>query len=58
MNLPTLAVVLVALAFTALLVWVLLPSNKARLEAHGTIPLTDGPLESGDSNNDSHRRSR
>ena len=58
MNLPTLAVVLVALAFTALLVWVLLPSNKARLEAHGAIPLSDEPLEDGDSKLDSHRRSR
>ncbi len=41
MSLPVIAVVLVALAFTGLVVWVALPRNKARLEAHGAIPLHD-----------------
>jgi len=44
MSLATVAVVFVAVAFTALLVWVLLPGNKTRLEAHGAIPLEDGAL--------------
>lgn len=42
MSLGALSVVIVTVAFTGLLVWVLRPSNKARLEAHGSIPLRDG----------------
>jgi cbb3-type cytochrome oxidase subunit 3 len=53
MNLPTAAVVFVALAFTALVVWVLLPRNRSRLEAHGAIP-----LEGDDSQQERNRRSR
>ena len=41
MSLPVIAVVLVAVAFTGLVVWVVLPRNKARLEAHGAIPFHD-----------------
>jgi cbb3-type cytochrome oxidase subunit 3 len=41
MSLPELAVVLVAVAFTALVVWVLLPRNKKRFEDDARIPLDD-----------------
>ena len=41
MNLPTLATLLVSIAFIGLCVWVLWPSNKARLERYGSIPLED-----------------
>lgn len=41
MNLPTLATVLVSLAFIGLCVWVLWPSNKARFERDARIPLQD-----------------
>ena len=41
MNLPTLATVLVSLAFIGLCVWVLRPSNKARFEQAALIPLLD-----------------
>jgi cbb3-type cytochrome oxidase subunit 3 len=41
MTLPTLATVLVSLAFVGLCIWVLRPSNKARLERHGLIPFDD-----------------
>ena len=41
MNLPILATLLVTFAFTGLIVWVLLPSNKARFERDALIPLRD-----------------
>ena len=41
MNLPTLATVLVSLAFIGLCIWVLRPSNKARFEQAALIPLMD-----------------
>jgi cbb3-type cytochrome oxidase subunit 3 len=41
MNLPTLATVLVSLAFAGLCIWVLWPSNKARFERDALIPLQD-----------------
>jgi cbb3-type cytochrome oxidase subunit 3 len=41
MILPTLATVLVSLAFVGLCVWVLRPSNKTRLERYGQIPFDD-----------------
>jgi len=42
MSFGALAVVIVAVAFTGLVIWVMRPSNKARLESYGTIPLRDG----------------
>ncbi len=41
MNLPTLATVLVSLAFVGLCIWVLWPSNKARFERDALIPLQE-----------------
>jgi cbb3-type cytochrome oxidase subunit 3 len=41
MTLPTLATVFVSIAFVGLLVWVLAPRNKARLEALASIPFDD-----------------
>jgi cbb3-type cytochrome oxidase subunit 3 len=41
MTLPTLATVLVSVAFVGLIVWVLAPRNKARLEALASIPFDD-----------------
>jgi hypothetical protein len=41
MSLASVAVVFVAVAFTALVVWVCLPRNRDRLEAHGAIPLDE-----------------
>ena len=41
MTLPTLATVIVCIAFVGLIVWVLMPSNKARLESLGSIPFDD-----------------
>lgn len=41
MSLASVAVVLVAVAFAGLVIWVVLPSNKARLERYGSIPLDD-----------------
>jgi cbb3-type cytochrome oxidase subunit 3 len=42
-NLPTLATLLVSIAFIGLCAWVLLPSNKARIEKYGQIPFEDDP---------------
>jgi len=47
MTLPTLATVIVSIAFVGLLVWVLLPSNKARLESLGSIPFDDDEEQAG-----------
>jgi hypothetical protein len=52
MSFATAAVVFVAIAFSTLVVWVLLPSNRKRLEAHGEIPLDEGTPS------DRRRRSR
>jgi len=41
MNLPTLATVLVSVAFIGLCIWVMWPSNKQRLEDQGKIPFAD-----------------
>jgi cbb3-type cytochrome oxidase subunit 3 len=41
MTLPALATVIVSLAFVGLIVWVLWPANKARLEALASIPFND-----------------
>jgi cbb3-type cytochrome oxidase subunit 3 len=41
MSLPVIATVLVSVAFVGLIVWVLLPSNKARFERDAQIPLQD-----------------
>jgi cbb3-type cytochrome oxidase subunit 3 len=41
MTLPTLATVLVSIAFIGLIVWVARPANKARLEAQASIPFDD-----------------
>jgi cbb3-type cytochrome oxidase subunit 3 len=41
MHVGTIATVLVAVAFIALCVWVMRPSNKDTIESHGRIPLDD-----------------
>lgn len=41
MNSSVIVTVLVPIAFTALLVWVLRPLNKKRLESYGSIPLDE-----------------
>lgn len=41
MSFGAIATLLVAIAFTGLVYWVLRPSNKARLESYGAIPLDD-----------------
>jgi cbb3-type cytochrome oxidase subunit 3 len=41
MSFGAIATLLVAVAFTGLVYWVLRPSNKARLESYGAIPLDD-----------------
>jgi cbb3-type cytochrome oxidase subunit 3 len=41
---PTLfSLLAVTLGFTALVAWVFWPSNKSRMERHGSIPLGDEP---------------
>jgi hypothetical protein len=46
MSIGAAATLLVAIAFTALVVWVVLPRNRARLERFGRIPLdTDDSTE-------------
>lgn len=41
---PTLfSLLAVTLGFTALVTWVFWPSNKARMERHGSMPLDDEP---------------
>jgi cbb3-type cytochrome oxidase subunit 3 len=47
MTFGAIATLLVALAFTGLVYWVLRPANKARFESYGSIPLDDDgrPLE-------------
>jgi cbb3-type cytochrome oxidase subunit 3 len=47
MTLPTLATVIVCIAFVGLIVWVLMPSNKARLESLGSIPFDDEEKQAG-----------
>jgi len=41
MTLAALATVLVSVAFVGLVVWVLWPANKARLESLASIPFND-----------------
>ena len=41
MSMQILALIVVVLAFTALFVWVFLPSNRARFEAHGELILDE-----------------
>jgi len=41
MNIGALATVAVAIAFSALLVWVLKPANRARFERYARIALDD-----------------
>jgi cbb3-type cytochrome oxidase subunit 3 len=47
MTLPALATVIVSIAFVGLIVWVLMPSNKARLESLGSIPFDDEEKRTG-----------
>ena len=39
MSMQILALIFVVLSFTALFVWVFLPRNRARFEAHGELIL-------------------
>jgi cbb3-type cytochrome oxidase subunit 3 len=41
MTLGALVTLLVAIVFTGLVVWVVLPRNRSRLERHGEIPFDD-----------------
>lgn len=41
MSIQILALIVVVLVFTALFVWVFLPSNRSRFEAHGELILDE-----------------
>jgi hypothetical protein len=47
MTFGAVATLLVAVAFTALVVWVILPRNRDRLEDHGRIPLDSNKTDEG-----------
>ena len=47
MTFGAIATLLVAIAFTALVVWVLLPRNRKKLESHGRIPFDTNETDEG-----------
>ena len=47
MTFGALATLIVAIAFVALIIWVLLPRNRTRLERHGRIPLEPDDTKKG-----------